>query len=169
MDEHSFRHFVELYSNDLLYYAQYMVHNKEEAEEIVSDVFVAVWQNRNKISEIENGKAWLLAITHNRAVSYLRRKSHSVSSITWDEMGESAIPANLQTPDERLISQEEMKRINRVIGSLPPQCRQVFVLAKIEKLLYKDIAELLGISVNTVKNHIYNALERIGKVLEKKV
>lgn len=56
MDERSFKRFVESYSNDLLYYAQYLVHSKEEAEEIVSDVFVEVWQNRDKIKEIKREK-----------------------------------------------------------------------------------------------------------------
>lgn len=75
MDEYAFKGFVELYTSDLLYYAQYIVRSKEEAEEIVSDVFVTVWQNRNKIREIEHVKAWLLTITHNQAVSYLRKKT----------------------------------------------------------------------------------------------
>ncbi len=167
MDEHAFKGFVELYTSDLLYYAQYIVRSKEEAEEIVSDVFVTVWQNRNKIREIEHVKAWLLTITHNQAVSYLRKKNHAVSSVTWEEMGENAIPADLQTPDERLISQEEMSRINHAIHTLPPRCRQVFVLAKIEKLLYKDIAGLLGISVKTINMHIASALERISEAMEK--
>ena len=167
MDEYAFKGFVELYTSDLLYYAQYIDRSKEEAEEIVSDVFVTVWQNRNKIREIEHVKAWLLTITHNQAVSYLRKKNHAVSSVTWEEMGENAIPADLQTPDERLISQEEMSRINHAIHTLPPRCRQVFVLAKIEKLLYKDIAGLLGISVKTINMHIASALERISEAMEK--
>ena len=65
MDERSFQRFVESYSNDLLYYAQYLVHSKEAAEEIVSDVFFEVWQNRDKLPEIKREKVWLLTITHN--------------------------------------------------------------------------------------------------------
>ena len=57
MDEHAFKRFVESYTSDLLYYAQHIVRSKEEAEEIVSDVFVTVWQNRNKIREIEHVKS----------------------------------------------------------------------------------------------------------------
>ena len=75
MDEYAFKGFVELYTSDLLYYAQYIVRSKEEAEEIVSDVFVTVWQNRNKIREIEHVKAWLLTIPHTQAVSICARKT----------------------------------------------------------------------------------------------
>lgn len=167
MDERSFRQFVEFYSNDLLYYVRCFVRSKEEAEEIVSDVFFDVWQNRNKINEIQNIKAWLLTITHNKAISYLRKINPSSSSVSWDEIGEYAIPYELQTPDEKLISQEEMSRINHIINTLPPRCKQVFVLAKIEKLLYKEIAELLGISVKTINIHVAKALQLISEGLKK--
>lgn len=56
MDERSFRRFVELYSSDLLYYARYLVHSKEAAEEIVSDVFFEVWQIRGKLTKIKKKK-----------------------------------------------------------------------------------------------------------------
>lgn len=167
MDERLLKRFVESYSNDLLYYAQYLVRSREEAEEVVSDAFFEVWQNRDTINEIKNIKAWLLTITHNKAISCLRKKEHSNSSVTWDEMGDNVLPANLQTPDEQLISREEMERINAIINNLPPRCRQVFILAKIEKLLYKEIAEILGISVKTINIHVAKALELISKALEK--
>lgn len=167
MDEHSFQRFVESYSDDLLYYARYLVRSKEEAEEIVGDVFFEVWQNRDKLPEIKREKVWLLTITHNKSISHLRKKEQSASSVTWDEVGEHTIPADLQTPDERLISREEMDRINNIINNLPPRCKQVFVLAKIEKLLYKDIAEILDISVKTINMHVARALELISEALKK--
>lgn len=79
------------------------------------------------------------------------------------------MPVDLQTPDSQLISREEMNRINAAINNLPPRCRQVFILAKIEKLLYKDIASILDISVKTINVHIAKALEQISEALEKKV
>lgn len=167
-DERSLKRIVESYSNDLLYYAQYLVHSKEEAEEVVSDVFLEVWRHKEKINEIQNIKAWLLTIAHNKAISALRRKGPPHSSVSWDEMGDDALPANnLQAPDERLISREEMDRINAIINKLPPRCRQVFILAKIEKLLYKEIAEILGISVKTINIHVAKALELISEGLKK--
>ena len=167
MDERSFKRFVESYSNDLFYYARYLSRSKEEAEEIVSDVFFEVWQNRAKIDEIQNIKAWLLTITHNKAISYLRKKENLNPPVSWDEIGNNTLPDNLQTPDEQLISKEEMNRINRIINSLPPRCKQVFILAKIEKLVYKEIAEILGISVKTINIHVAKALELISEGLKK--
>ena len=167
MDERSFRLFVEAYSGDLLYYACYLLHSREEAEEVVSDVFLEVWQNRGKLSGIQNMKAWLLTLVHNGSISCLRQRANVPDSVLLEEAGANALPADLQTPDEQLVSREEIARINRVINSFPPRCRQVFVLAKIEKLPYKEIARMLGISVKTIDNHIANALKQIRAVLEK--
>lgn len=166
MDERSLKRLFEAYSNDLLYYAQSLVRSKEEAEEIVSDVFFEVWQHRDKFSEVNNEKAWLLKVTHNKVVSCLRKKGTDQAPMSWDEVGDYGTPVDLQTPDSRIISREEMARINRVISQLPPRCRQVFVLAKIERLPYKEIADVLGISVKTINIHVAKALEFISSVLK---
>ena len=167
MDERSFRLFVESYSDDLLYYACYLVSSREEAEEIVSDVFLDVWKRRSHLSEIQDMKAWLLTLVHNRSISCLRQRARVPDSVLLEEVGANALPSDLQTPDEHLISREEIARINWVINQFPPRCRQVFVLAKIEKLPYKEIARMLGISVKTIDNHIASALRQIRAVLEK--
>lgn len=167
MDERSFRLFVESYSDDLLYYACYLVSSREEAEEIVSDVFLDVWKRRSHLSEIQDMKAWLLTLVHNRSISCLRQRARVPDSVLLEEVGANALPSDLQTPDEHLISREEIARINRVINQFPPRCRQVFVLAKIEKLPYKEIARMLGISVKTIDNHVASALRQIRAVLEK--
>lgn len=167
MDERTFRGIIESYSNDLLYYVRCSVRSKEEAEEIVSDVFFEVWQNKDSINEIRSIKAWLLTITHNKTISHLRKKDNSSIYLTWDEVGDHVISHELQTPDEELISHEEISRINHIINNLPPRCKQVFVLAKIEKLPYKDIADLLSISVKTINVHVAKALELISEGLEK--
>ena len=157
LDERSFRLFVESYSGDLLYYACYLLRLREEAEEVVSDVFL----------EIQNVKAWLLTLVHNRSISCLRQRAHVPDSVLLEEVGANALPADLQTPDEQLVSREEIARINRVINQFPPRCRQVFVLAKIEKLPYKEISRMLGISVKTIDNHVASALKQIRAALEK--
>lgn len=166
-DEQFLRSIVASYSNNLLHYALYYVRHKEEAEEIVSDVFLEVWQNREKIGEIQNMKAWLVTITHNKTISYLRKKDYLNQTVSWDEIDEFTMPIALQTPDEQIISKEEMEQINGIINNLPPKCKQVFVLAKIERLPYKEIAVILNISVKTINIHISKALEKISSALKK--
>lgn len=166
-DEYSFQHFVDKYSTDLFYYAQCFVHSKELSEEIVSDVFLDVWRKREDLNQILNIKAWLITLTHNKAISYLRKENNTGTTLSWDEVDNFSIAGNLQTPDEEIISKEEIAKINRVIQGLPPKCQMVFVLAKIERLAYKEIAEILNISVKTINVHIAKALEVISIALKK--
>lgn len=122
-EEASFRHFVNSYSKDLFYYAQCFVRTKETAEEVVSDVFLDVWRHWEEIDGIKNIKAWLLTLTHNKAVSYLRKVENSAYISSWEEMDDFQITGNLQTPDEEIISREEIAQINRLIQTLPPKCK----------------------------------------------
>lgn len=166
-DESSFRYFVDSYSKDLFYYAQCFVRSKEIAEEVVSDVFLDVWRYRSKIDEIQNIKAWLLTLTHNKAISYLRKEENLDQTIFFDDIETFQISGNLQTPDEQIISREEMAQINHIIQALPPKCKMVFVLAKIEHLPYKEIGKMLNISVKTINAHVSKALELISHALKK--
>lgn len=166
-EEAAFRHFVNSYSNDLFYYARCFVQTKETAEEVVSDVFLDVWKHREAIDEIRNIKAWLLTLTHNKAISYLRKAENANDILSWDEVDSFQIAGNLQTPDEEIISREEIAHINDLIRTLPPKCKMVFVLAKIERLPYKEIAEMLNISVKTINNHIAKALETLSAAFER--
>ncbi|MDR0543936.1 MAG: RNA polymerase sigma-70 factor [Odoribacteraceae bacterium] len=167
MDQHAFEHFVRLHSDDLLYYVRGFFLSREEAEEIVSDVFFEVWQNREKIDEIVHPKAWLVTIAHNKTISHLRKKKHERNTVSWEEVGDHVVSGNLQTPDEQIISQENMDRINSAISTLPSRCHQVFVLAKIERVPYKEIASMLGISVKTINIHVSNSLRLISEALKK--
>lgn len=92
------------------------------------------------------------------------RKETGKTELSLDGIGDF-IFAPIQSPDEAMISKEEMEKINNAIQQLPPKCKHVFFLAKIEGLPYKEIADILNISVKTINNHIAFALEEIAKNL----
>ena len=162
-DEIAFNRFMEHYSSRLYHYTFALLGQKESAEEIVSDVFFEVWKNRKTLADIENMNAWIQTITYRKAISYLR-KGTAKTDLLLDDIGDFIFDP-IQSPDEEMISKEEMEKINDAIQQLPPKCKHVFFLAKIEGLPYKDIAALLDISVKTINNHIAFALEEIAKKL----
>lgn len=165
-DLSAFRCFMNLYSKDLYLFALGYVRIRELAEEIVSDVFLSVWQNRNQLEKIHAVKTWLLVITRNQAISYLRKENiASVVSIQDIPNIDDYFIPYIQLPDHQLISQEEVRRINDAINTLPPKCKEVFMLAKIEKLPYKEISQILNISVKTINIHISKAITSIEKIL----
>lgn len=161
----AFRSFMSVYSKDLYYFALGYVGSREVAEEVVSDVFLEVWNNRPQLAEIKQIKSWLLVMVRNKAISYLR-KEQAGGTVSFDELEEYYIPS-VQSPDDKIISEEEMDEINRAIASLPPKCKEVFMLAKIEKIPYKEISEILNISVKTINIHVAKAMGLIARMLEK--
>lgn len=163
-DQMAFCSFVDVYSKDLYYFALGYVNVRELAEEVVSDVFLDVWNNRARLDEIIHIKSWLLVLVRNKAISYLR-KEQSENTVSFEEIEDFHVPL-FQSPDDRIISREEIAKINQAIATLPPKCKEVFVLAKIEKLPYKKIAEMLNISVKTINIHVSKALNIISGILE---
>lgn len=160
-NQNTFRRFVDYYSDDLFYFALGFVKRKELAEEIVSDVFCDVWQNRTTYSGIENTKSWLLIMVRNKSISYLR-KNKGYESISFDEIEDFYFPP-VESPDSALIEKEMLDRINQSIEKLPPKCKMVFTLAKIQGMRYKEIAEILNISVKTINVHIASAISFLSE------
>ena len=158
-DEIAFNRFMEHYSSRLYHYTFALLGQKESAEEIVSDVFCEVWKNRKSLAEIGN-------ITYRKAISFLRKETGKYE-LSFDDI-EDFIFEPVQSPAEEMISKEEMAKINDAIQQLPPKCKHVFFLAKIYGLPYKDIADMLNISVKTINNHIAFALDEIAKRLNLK-
>ncbi|MCD8044577.1 MAG: RNA polymerase sigma-70 factor [Tannerellaceae bacterium] len=159
----AFNRFVNIYTSPLLKYAYGIIENKESAEEIVSDVFLEVWKNREQLHTIENIKSWLFVITYRKAISYLRKESGK-TAVSFEEI-DHFMMAPILSPDEEMISKEKIEQINQAIEKLPPKCKHVFYLAKIERMPYKEIADILNISVKTINNHIAYALEAISGYL----
>lgn len=166
-DETVFNRFTEFHSSRLYYYAFGLSGRKETAEEIVSDVFLEVWKNRAFLPQIRSVPAWLQTVTYRKAVSY-RRKESGKSALPFDEIDEFRF-APVQSPDEEIIGREETAALNKAIEKLPPRCKLVFFLAKIEELPYKEIAERLHISVKTVNYHIAYALDMLARILKSPV
>lgn len=162
-NEMAFNRFMEHYSSRLYYYAFGLLGQKEMAEEVVSDVFFEVWKSRKTLKQIEYMNAWLQTITYRKAISYLRKETGK-NELAFDDLTDFSFEL-VQSPDEEIISKEEIAEINNAIEMLPPKCKHVFFLAKIEGLPYLQIADMLQISVQTVNYHIAYAVESVAKSL----
>ncbi len=136
-----------------------IIKSKEAAEEIVSDVFIKVWQMRSRLTEIDNLKVYLYTITKNFSINYIQRnyKNAPISIETMD------IEVMIETgnPEELCISAEMVNNIRMAIHQLPPQCRIIFQLVKEDGLRYKEAAEVLNISALTVRNQLAIAIRKI--------
>jgi RNA polymerase sigma-70 factor (family 1) len=140
-----------------------IVRSTEAAEEIVSDVFIKLWQLRSRLNEIENLKVYLFTIAKNFSINYIHKHYKNVPCRIDDIDIEPVVAVG--NPEDLCISAETINQIRQAIIELPPQCRLVFQLVKEEGLKYKEVAEILGLSVFTVRNQLAIAIQKIAAKL----
>ncbi len=164
-DEFAFQQLFELYAQGLDRFVFSILRNREITEEAMSDVFFKIWICRDKIFEVENFKAYLYTAARNTALNYLdiekRKKVISLEDIT------VPLPINEICPESELISKELKEAISRAIDHLPERCKLIYSLAKIEQLKYKEIAQVLDISVKTIDHQLTIALRKIGEEIQR--
>ncbi len=137
------------------------------AEEVVSDIFIEIWAKRKQLQDIEDLKMYLYVSVRNTSLRRLQQ-ARKTSVLSLDEL-QVEFASTDQNAEHSLISNELHLKIEAAIESLPPQCKIIFKLAKQDKLKYKEIAQLLNISIKTIDNQLATALKKIASVLENPV
>jgi len=167
-DMKAYKELYLLMFDSLFHFSYSFVKSKQVAEELVSDVFIKLWQIRTQLNAVDSLKLYLFGITKNFSLSYLAKASKNLS-IQLDEMNldeinfESVI--EFKNPEDLCISKETIKDVMQAIQNLPPQCQIIFSLVKVEGLKYKEVAKLLNISVFTVRNQVAIATKKIEDAL----
>lgn len=162
-NQHAYAQLYLAYMPYLLRFARSIIKNNELSEEVVSDVFIKVWQNRAEIGKVDNLKLYLYVSTKNTALNYLSRHFRK-EVISLEEMSLN-ISMGTYNPEQLLITSEAVKKINLEIQKLPPRCRLIFKLVKEDRLRYNEIARLLNISVKTIDNQMAIALKKISSAI----
>lgn len=159
----AFRFIYLHYYQKIIRFIRLYISSAEETEEIVSDTFLAVWQNRKNLEEIVSFNAYVYKIAYNKIVSYYRKQSKDKQEldITYVDL----FLCTNTTPEEELITKENLDLLNRAINSLPDKCKLAFKLVREDKLKYKDVAEILNISVKTVEAHLATATRKLRETL----
>ncbi|MEQ1800201.1 MAG: RNA polymerase sigma-70 factor [Lacibacter sp.] len=161
--------FIQLF-NSLTRFATGIVQSKETAEEIVSDVFISIWNNRSQLNEIEDLQLYLFIAVKNNSLRKLKQQNRN-ATISLDDMNVE-LDSFYQNPEDKVLSDESLLHIETAINQLPHRARLIFKLAKEDRMRYKDIAALLDISVKTVDHQLSIALKKlavaIGSAIRKK-
>ncbi len=157
-DQKAFRGFFDFYYPKLFRFALYLMKSEMLAEEVVSDVFIKVWNNRKRLVIIERMDFYLFRSVKNQALNYLRKKSTEFEQI--DEIPESSLMTPID-PEKELLQKELKVKVDEAIGQLPPKCRLIFEMTRDNGLQYHEVADILDISKSTVKNQMTIALKKI--------
>jgi RNA polymerase sigma-70 factor (ECF subfamily) len=159
-DEQAFQQLFNIYAGGLTRFTFSILKNKELSEEAVSDVFFKIWLHRSRIAEIENFKAYLYTTSRNISLNYLDKEKRK-KAVSLDDISVN-LPIDEICPESDMISKELKEAIGRAIDHLPERCKLIYSLAKIEQLKYKEIAEILDISVKTIDHQLTIAIHKIG-------
>jgi RNA polymerase sigma-70 factor, Bacteroides expansion family 1 len=166
-DGAAFTTLFERYYDALCAFAAGFLTSRAEAEEIVEDVFVRVWELRERLEVRDSMKSYLYAATRNRALNQLRRERLEWRWVN-DETMCRDVPEAARTEhgiDDELYAADFARAIDVAVDRLPPRCRQVFLLHRQHGLTYSEIAVALGISPKTVENQLGRALKQLRTLL----
>lgn len=168
-DRTAFNELYKLHYFSILSYAQLFLGN-DEAEDIVQDTFLSIWQHRERIDVTRSFHNYLLRSVYNASINILKRKNYSTEYSSSYKKEIEEIGYSYYNPDtneiiKKLYNQDLHQQIKAAIRSLPPKCREVFELSYIQDMPSKEISQQLGISLSTVENHIYTALKQLRKKL----
>lgn len=161
--------FYTLYSllfSNLIRYVRQIVKDVFLAEDIVQDVFMKIWRDRNSIYIIGSVQAYIYKMAHHAAINKMQQLTtfkNKVNRMASDEEWQF-IRDNYQVDGfivERIEMEEVDMNIRILVETLPARCKEVFILSRYEEMSNEEIAQKLNISVNTVRSQLYHALELI--------
>lgn len=160
----AFDRIYELYSHKLFSFVFKILKNEAEADDIVQEVFVKIWESRHKLEDNKLLNSYIFTIAYNNSIDLIRKR---INNTKYLEHLKNSASINVSPT---IISQIEFNELNsqaeKLIANLPERQKQVYLLHREEGLTYPEIAEKLGISKNTVENHMVKALKYLRQNMD---
>lgn len=163
-EEDAFCELYAAYKNRLIYFAMRFLKSREYAEDIFQDAFTIVWQGRRFINPDALFSAYLYTIVRNRILNQLRDLSYQDK--LREQILSQAVNYTNETRDE-IIANDLRQFISCALQQLTPRQREIFEMSREQQMSHREIAEVLGISVNTVQESISISLKTLRAYLEK--
>lgn len=163
-DVQAFNELYNLYSRRIFGFAYGFLRSKEEAEGIVQEVFVKIWETRNNLRSDLSFSWFLFTIARNLILNKLQHHQYEMR-YQKDFLAETSGDDN--NTEEQVFYRDMSDHINNLIMELPPKRKEIFLLSRFEGLSYQEISEKLNISVKTVEVQISLALKYIRARIKK--
>jgi len=168
-DETAFEEIVNLYKNRLMNFAYRFVLDREEAEDIVQDTFLKVYQNRYAYKEIAKFSTWIYTITANLAKTILRKRRNRklfFFSRLGPEDKDMDFPSNEPDTQSKIEGKFDEQTIQKAIIKLPEHFRTAIILRDIQELSYEEISNIINAPLGTVKSRINRARLKLQEDLQ---
>lgn len=162
-DELVFEKVFKDYYEVLCNYANTIICNIEEAEEIVQNTYLTIWDKRENVDIHTSIKAYLYKAVYNNCLNWVKH-----NRVRQKHVEAARHQTDLYNDDssEHLLGRELDQQIDLAINSIPDKCRTVFKLSRFENMTYSEIADHLSLSVKTVENHMVKALKILREELK---
>ena len=159
MKKISFQNDVLPLKNKLFRLALRITLNREEAEDVVQDTLIKVWNARDRWLELDSIEAYSLTIARNLSLDRIKKMENQNDSL--EEQNTERLDENTSTPSERMIQKDKLNIVKNIIDELPEKQRSCLQLRDIEGKSYKEIADILSITEDQVKVNIFRARQTV--------
>ncbi len=163
MDRKSFIEKVLPHQNAIFRFANRMLSNREEAEDLVQEVFIKLWVRKKSLQKTESIGAFAMAATKNLCIDMLRKRKKSPAYPVYDDNED--IKSDSPTPARRFELNETSKQIGRIIEKLPEKQKIAIHLRDIEGLSYQEIEKITGMKINAIKVNLSRARRKVRDIL----
>ncbi len=171
-NEKVFREIMEYWYSRLFNFANGSLNNTENTKEVIQDVFLQLWDHRQKLVDNTSLNAYLFTLTRNRCIDLIRREKLALQFRSDKQEEYARLTESYQALSDPILDEifalELQSEIDHVIDLLPEQCRRVFIMSRINGMKNKEISRMLNLSEKTVESHLTKALRTIRTMLEQK-
>ena len=159
-DQSVFNEVFDLYSESLRNYLYYQCGSLQQAEDLVQDAFIKLWNNCKKVL-FEKARGFLFAVSKN---AFYNQVEHQKVVLKYAKQPQRS--SDNETPEFQLEEKEFMDRLQKAIAELPEGQREVFLLNRMDQMTYKEIAEFLGVSQKAVEKRMHKALVKLRRTVK---
>lgn len=160
-DCEAFKKFFFLFQPGIYRFLYRYLCDKDAANDLTQDTFIKFWTNREQINPLLFPKSYLYKIARNLAINYLER-NQSISNTTFRRVDDLSL---VLYPDEEYDKYFIIDDLQKAINELPERCKTTFILSRFEGFDYSEIAEIMHVSMQTVKNQMNKAISVLKKRL----
>lgn len=160
----AFTKIIDKYKNQLFATVLRMTKNPEDAQDLVQEAFIKVYEQLNKYDFKGSFSSWLYRVTINHCLDELRKKRYQVEHITFNEKGIDSSEEN--EPEIVFLKKEKSRQLEKLIASLPEDERMIILLRYANERSYEEISELLHIPLSTVRNKLHRAKKKLRKIVQ---
>jgi RNA polymerase sigma-70 factor (ECF subfamily) len=167
--QESYKELFSRYQKKLFIYIFHLVRNRDEAEDVLQNVFSKTYKNIKDFDTSRKFSSWIYRIAHNEAINFLKRRNKRYS-VSWEDITTSKdkldTATNDEMPEEKWEHLEIVREVDRAMEKLPKKYQQVLKLRYFQEYSYEDIGQILKKPVNTIGTLINRAKKKLLEVVE---